>query len=68
MAIVKLKTFFLPYFVDQEACMFKSCCQACCHASESWLVSFLTRCRKERGLMLGKYVVREMSVFLSKLF
>lgn len=42
--------------------MFKSCCQDCCHANESWLVSFLTRFRKERGLMFRKHVVREMSL------
>lgn len=40
----------------------KSCCQACSCASEAWLASLLTGCRKEMGLMLQKYVAREVSV------
>lgn len=63
MAIVKLTTFFflLILLIRRCACL-KSCCQACSCASESWLASFLTGCRREMGLMLRKCVVREMSV------
>lgn len=62
MAIMKLKTFFLLILLIRRCACLKSCCQACSCAGESWLVSFLTGCRKEMSLMLQKCVAREVSV------
>lgn len=49
MAIMKLKTFFLLILLIRRCACLKLCCQACSCAGESWLVSFLTGCRKEES-------------------